>query len=598
MTLLHSGYQPTYHPAKASNRDLKPPTLSSDDESDLRMGMMRRGSDFSENSYEHRSRNAYAGRDTDRFFGDFEDDEACSEIDEEPAELVPMGGGRGGRGRTPRTPKKSYSSTGFYDFYKLTDEHLGAGAYASVKTCTSLTTGKEYAVKVVDKNEESHTRSRIMREVNTFNLCKNHPNIVQLIEWFEDENNFYMVFEKMRGGPLLQHILTRGYFTEEEARRVTKDIASALKFLHDRGVAHRDVKPENVLCTEPDRVSPVKLCDLDLASRAVKTNSARQHLPQVASEPDLASPVGSAEFMAPEVVDAFVGEALKYDKRCDMWSLGVILYIMLCGYVPFQGRCADEDCGWMDGKECEDCQQDLFARIQRGQYDFPEDEWAEISLEARDLVSHLLMKNVAERFTADQVLSHPWIQQSAPPTVLQTPGNLYRKDSARDVQQMTENFTAMSRFTGHLSSRMERLSLEEDGAEPVGGMPPAYNKGRADPFATASRASPTTPPPSMETADVPTGDSYSDSASFAMFTPSTLRSASYFTGSYDDDFIVPNRDDISMLSLESANSANRNIVGVVAAAAADVAETCQGAMVAHDSKSDLHQQTRETEVQV
>lgn len=175
-----------------------------------------------------------------------------------------------------------------------------------------------------------------------------------------------MVFEKMHGGPLLNHIQRKVCFTEEEASQVTKDIAAALKFLHDCGVAHRDVKPENILCTEPSRVSPVKLCDLDLASKPASHSrkcedninnlhglnisiSGRNLLQTVPSEPDLASPVGSAEFMAPEVVDAFVGDSLKYDKRCDMWSLGVIVYIMLCGYPPFYGECDRENCGWDQG---------------------------------------------------------------------------------------------------------------------------------------------------------------------------------------------------------------------------------------------------------
>lgn len=146
------------------------------------------------------------------------------------------------------------------------------------------------------------------------------------LQWFKDDNYFYMVFEKMHGGPLLNHIQRKVCFTEQEASLVTRDIANALKFLHDRGIAHRDVKPENILCTSLDKVSPVKLCDLDLASKPLIQQKGNHYGSRrsptffpVQSEPDLASPVGSAEFMAPEVVDAFVGEALKYDKRCDMW---------------------------------------------------------------------------------------------------------------------------------------------------------------------------------------------------------------------------------------------------------------------------------------
>ncbi|EFO26553.2 camk/mapkapk/mnk protein kinase [Loa loa] len=383
-----------------------------------------------------------------------------SESEEQPAELVPLGMRTYSlSGCKARYRKKARSH--FADFYKLMDDHLGSGAYASVKTGISLATGKEFAIKLIDKHKAGHTRSRVMHEVETFNLCKNHPNIVQLHEWFEDHDRFYLVFEKMRGGPLLDHIQRKKFFTEQEASKVTEDIATALKFLHDRGIAHRDVKPENVLCSDIDRVSPVKICDLDLASKASPPSSPR--LTSVNSEPDLASPVGSAEFMAPEVVDAFVGDALKYDKRCDMWSLGVIVYIMICGYPPFYGECWRENCGWDQGLSCNDCQESLFKRIQRGQFDFPAPEWENVSEEAKDLICHLLVKNVRQRFTADEVLKHPWVKNGAPETKLQTPGNLFRNDSTRDVHQMQEHFNVMNRIVAaRLSARMEQSEHDSD----------------------------------------------------------------------------------------------------------------------------------------
>uniref|UniRef100_A0AAF5PVZ3 Protein kinase domain-containing protein n=1 Tax=Wuchereria bancrofti TaxID=6293 RepID=A0AAF5PVZ3_WUCBA len=383
-----------------------------------------------------------------------------SESEEQPAELVPLGMRTYSlSGCKSRYHKKARSH--FADFYKLVDDHLGSGAYASVRTGISLATGKEFAIKLIDKHKAGHTRSRVIHEVETFNLCKNHPNIVQLHEWFEDHDRFYLVFEKMRGGPLLDHIQRKKFFTEQEASKVTKDIATALKFLHDRGIAHRDVKPENVLCSDIDRVSPVKLCDLDLASKASPPSSPR--LTNVNSEPDLASPVGSAEFMAPEVVDAFVGDALKYDKRCDMWSLGVIVYIMICGYPPFYGECWRENCGWDQGLTCNDCQESLFKRIQQGQFDFPAPEWENVSEEAKDLICHLLVKNVRQRFTADEVLKHPWVKNGAPETKLQTPGNLFRNDSTRDVHQMQEHFNVMNRIVAaRLSARMEQGEHDSD----------------------------------------------------------------------------------------------------------------------------------------
>jgi MAP kinase interacting serine/threonine kinase len=392
------------------------------------------------------------------------EDEMC----DRPSELISLprsirigSVGRRGIMRTPRGRKQRLQ---FTDFYELTDDHLGQGAYASVRTAIQKSTRKEFAVKLVNKHVAGHTRSKIMREVEIFKICKGHPNIVQLIQWFEDDNNYYMVFEKMRGGPLLNHIQAKSCFTEEEASQVTKDIAMALKFLHDRGIAHRDIKPENILCTESDRVSPVKICDFDLASKPPNLsarfprhrfgadchgseNSVSRSLPVVHSEPDLASPVGSAEFMAPEVVEAFTGDRFKYDKRCDMWALGVVLYVMLCGYPPFYGQCDNEDCNWAQGEACDDCQQNLFERIQTGEYDFPDEEWEEISDDAKDLICHLLVKDVRQRYTAADVLRHSWVVHEAPQTPLSTVTNLiYRNDSARDITMMNENFNAINRM--------------------------------------------------------------------------------------------------------------------------------------------------------
>jgi MAP kinase interacting serine/threonine kinase len=199
----------------------------------------------------------------------------------------------------------------------MQDDHLGSGAYATVQTCVSHATGEEYAVKRVNKHETGHTRSRILREVEIFKLCRNHPNIVQLIEWFEDSDYYYMVFEKMQGGPLLSQIQNKVCFSEQEAAQVTKNIANALKFLHSKHIAHRDLKPENILCCSNSSVAPVKLCDLDLASKPSihGIRRASRQLQNVQSEPDLSSPVGSAEFLAPEVVETFVGEALKYNRQ-------------------------------------------------------------------------------------------------------------------------------------------------------------------------------------------------------------------------------------------------------------------------------------------
>lgn len=179
------------------------------------------------------------------------------------------------------------------------------------------------------------------------------------------------------------------------------------------GIAHRDLKPENLLCVYPDKLTPIKVCDFDLGS-GIKFNNS---LSSPVATPQLLTPVGSAEFMAPEVVEAFIGEANYYDKRCDLWSLGVIMYILLCGYPPFYGNCGT-DCGWGRGENCQACQELLFTSIQEGRYEFPDKEWRCISEDAKDLIRGLLVKEAHQRLSADSILKHPWINPG--PTSVET----------------------------------------------------------------------------------------------------------------------------------------------------------------------------------
>uniref|UniRef100_A0A5S6QGC8 Protein kinase domain-containing protein n=1 Tax=Trichuris muris TaxID=70415 RepID=A0A5S6QGC8_TRIMR len=344
-------------------------------------------------------------------------------------------------------------------FYKFHDDLLGSGAFAVVKSCVNRMTEQEFAVKIIKKDKDNHIRKRVWREIQTFYWCSGHPNIVSLIEYFEENDKFFLIFEKMRGGSLLQHIQRRVCFTEWEASLVVRDIASALSFLHNLGIAHRDVKPENILCTHPENVTPVKLCDLDLASTS---HMASKKSPE-ATRNDMQSPVGSAEFMAPEVVDAFMGEKLSYDKRCDLWSLGVILYMMLCGYPPFYGECSRVNCGWQKGLPCDECQSTLFSRIQSGKYQFHEEDWSLISEQAKDLIRHLLVRDAEHRYFVSNVLAHPWVADGAPMTPLKTPDVLMRNESARDLNQLAEDFVVANRIAFSESCEMKRRSSLTNG---------------------------------------------------------------------------------------------------------------------------------------
>ncbi|XP_075280670.1 MAP kinase-interacting serine/threonine-protein kinase 1 isoform X1 [Opisthocomus hoazin] len=358
----------------------------------------------------------------------------------------------GKRKKKKRTRATDHVPGKFEDLYKLTTELLGEGAYAKVQGAVSLQTGKEYAVKIIEKNA-GHSRTRVFREIETLYQCQGNKNILELIEFFEDDTRYYLVFEKLRGGSILAHIQKQKHFNEREASKVVRDIASALNFLHTKGIAHRDLKPENILCESPEKVSPVKICDFDLGS-GVKLNSACTPI----TTPELTTPCGSAEYMAPEVVEVFTEEATFYDKRCDLWSLGVILYIMLSGYPPFVGNCGT-DCGWDRGEVCRVCQNKLFESIQEGKYEFPDKDWSHISSEAKDLISKLLVRDAKERLSAAQVLQHSWVQGQAPERGLPTPQVLQRNSSTKDLTLFAAEAIALNR---QLSQHENELGAEQE----------------------------------------------------------------------------------------------------------------------------------------
>jgi MAP kinase interacting serine/threonine kinase len=348
--------------------------------------------------------------------------------------------------RKRRKKKKSEQTmvaSNFSDLYKLTGETLGEGSYGKVETCLNIFTELEFAVKIIEKRPGLYSRSKVLKEIEIYHMCRGHPNIIQLIEFFEEEDRFCLVFEKISGGPLLDHIQTRICFTEAEASSIVADLAGAIRYLHERGVAHRDLKPDNVLCVNSHSPCPVKLGDFDLCSQASMG----------ISTPTMLTPVGSLEYMAPEVVQTFLiddyddeddEEEISYNKKCDLWSLGVIMYILLCGYAPFSGNCG-LDCGWERGESCMECQELLFSSIKEGKLIFPEQHWATISPQAKDLIEQLLVKDSALRLSSEQVLGHPWILGGGCRNPLDTPSNLRRQASIKDLEDFASRAMAVNR---------------------------------------------------------------------------------------------------------------------------------------------------------
>lgn len=330
-----------------------------------------------------------------------------------------------GKKKKKKKPPSTLGTT-FGDLYKLTGEKLGEGSYGQVETCKSVYDGEEFAVKIIEKKPGTFLRRKLLKEIEIYHMCRGQKNIIQLVEFFEEEDKFYLVFEKLNGGPLLEHIQRRKFLSEHEASAIVRNLAEAVRFLHSRGIAHRDIKPDNVLCISTDQTEEVKLCDFDLCS-----DPAYSHVNSLTT-PSLSTPVGSLEYMAPEVVNTFLeddyddydeefdDDSLRYNKKCDLWSLGVIAYILLCGYAPFQADCG-ADCGWERGETCTKCQELLFSNIKQCRLVFPPNHWEGISAQAKDLIRRLLVKDSAARLTAEEVLSHSWIVNQGSTVALHTP---------------------------------------------------------------------------------------------------------------------------------------------------------------------------------
>lgn len=292
----------------------------------------------------------------------------------------------------------------FTSQYHIDGAVLGEGAYGSVYKCIHRITEIEYAVKIIYKGG-GLAGKKVNREIEVYHQCQSSENILHLVELFEDDDKFYLIFELIRGGSLearIAEVGDKGRIAEKSVKSLVNSIGSALQFLHGNGIAHRDIKPANILLPNPTKLDGAKLCDFDLASRS-KTAEFRGDL-------CMTSPVGSAEFMAPEVVAAFTAcddQQVKYDQSCDIWSLGVIAYSLLSGRPPFEG-CCGKNCGWDAGESCDDCMDSLFHAIQKCELKFPEQTWKHISPDAKQLISRCLAKDPAYRPTPDEILAHAW----------------------------------------------------------------------------------------------------------------------------------------------------------------------------------------------
>ncbi|XP_062240041.1 calcium/calmodulin-dependent protein kinase type II delta 1 chain isoform X9 [Platichthys flesus] len=267
--------------------------------------------------------------------------------------------------------------TRFTDEYQLYEE-LGKGAFSVVRRCMKISTGQEYAAKIINtKKLSTRDHQKLEREARICRLLK-HPNIVRLHESISEEGFHYLIFDLVTGGELFEDIVAREYYSEADASHCIQQILEAVLHCHQMGVVHRDLKPENLLLASKLKGAAVKLADFGLA---IEVQGEQQAWFGFAGTPG---------YLSPEVL-----RKDPYGKPVDMWACGVILYILLVGYPPFW----DED------------QHRLYQQIKAGAYDFPSPEWDTVTPEAKDLINKMLTINPAKRVTATDALKHPWICQ-------------------------------------------------------------------------------------------------------------------------------------------------------------------------------------------
>lgn len=277
-------------------------------------------------------------------------------------------------GSAASTTKMHVGNKKFAQNYMLARE-LGSGAFSVVKLAMHLETGQKAAVKIVSKKKLSdEDYQALMMEIQILSELE-HPHIIKLYETYDEGTDFYIVTELVAGGELFDRIVAKAHYTEKEARDLIKIMLETMAYMHKMGIVHRDLKPENLLlCSETDDTD-IKIADFGFAKRI------RELSPKETA-------CGTPGYVAPEIL-----RGDKYGAEVDVWSMGVICYVLLAGYPPFY----DED------------QKRLFKKIKEGRYHFHEDYWGNISPEAIHMIQQMLCVDQSKRWTSEQLLSHPWI---------------------------------------------------------------------------------------------------------------------------------------------------------------------------------------------
>ncbi|KAJ4144780.1 hypothetical protein LMH87_003650 [Akanthomyces muscarius] len=314
-----------------------------------------------------------------------------------------------GRARFVFKYPKSRHTSAFLQQYTLLHK-LGKGHFAEVYLCIEKSTGKRFAVKIFTKTpgvEEKSKTEGLQQEIGML-MAVSHPNVLCLKDTFSERDRVYLVLELAPEGELFNHIVAKSKLSEDEARKLFKQLFHGIKYLHERNIVHRDIKPENILLV--DKELHVKLADFGLAKI-------------IGEESFTTTLCGTPSYVAPEILAD--SKQRKYTKAVDIWSLGVVLYICLCGFPPFSDELYSRDFPYT-----------LSQQIRSGRFDYPSPYWDSVGDPALDLIDSMLIVDPEKRFTVDQCLAHPWLTQQ-PMSVNDSTGGLVGGIAGLEVNRRT-----------------------------------------------------------------------------------------------------------------------------------------------------------------
>uniref|UniRef100_A0A8C8SXA4 non-specific serine/threonine protein kinase n=1 Tax=Pelusios castaneus TaxID=367368 RepID=A0A8C8SXA4_9SAUR len=270
-------------------------------------------------------------------------------------------------GKCRRKPIEEIGS--IYDI----QEKLGAGAFSEVFLAQERGSQRLVALKCIPKKALQGKEVAVENEIAVLRKIK-HDNIVALEDVYETPTHLYLAMQLVTGGELFDRIVERGHYTERDASHLIHQVLEAMHYLHQLGIVHRDLKPENLLYATPFEDAKIMITDFGLS--------------KIQSDGVMATACGTPGYVAPELL-----QQKPYGKAVDIWALGVISYILLCGYPPFY----DEN------------DSELFAQILKGEFEFDSPYWDDISDSAKDFIQQLLQRDPEKRYTCEQALQHPWI---------------------------------------------------------------------------------------------------------------------------------------------------------------------------------------------